>query len=213
MNKPSGRGRRAGGPETREQILDAARHLFLANGYGGTTMRAVAAEAGVDAALISYFFGSKRGLFGAALALTANPLEVARQELPGDLATLPERTLAALLRAWDDPRTGEPLVAMLRGVVLDAGMGELVREAMHGELLVHLAERLGGVDGGRRAALFGAQMGGLIFTRYLLRLEPIASMNSEEIIRLYAPALRAVLLAPHPGRGMRPLTQARHQVG
>ena len=75
--------------------------------------------------------------------------------------------------------------------------GELVREAMHGELLAHLAERLGGVEGRRRAALFGAQMGGLIFTRYLLRLEPIASMNSEEIVRMYAPALRTVLF----GRG------------
>ncbi|ETA71066.1 TetR/AcrR family transcriptional regulator [Actinospica robiniae] len=202
MNKSPGRGRRAGGPDTREQILETARRLFLANGYGGTTMRAVAAEADVDAALISYFFGSKRGLFGAALALTANPLEVARQELPGDLATLPERALTALLQAWDDPCTGEPLVAMLRGVVLDPGMGELVREAMHGELLAHLAERLGGVEGRRRAALFGAQMGGLIFTRYLLRLEPIASMNSDEIIRMYTPALRAVMFGPRPGRAV-----------
>jgi AcrR family transcriptional regulator len=209
MNNSSGRGRRAGGADTREQILGVARRLFLANGYEGTTMRAVAAEAGVDAALISYFFGSKRGLFGAALALTANPLEVARQELPGDLTTLPERALTALLQAWDDPRTGEPLVAMLRGVVLDPGMNELVREAMHGELLAHLAERLGGVEGGRRAALFGAQMGGLIFTRYLLRLEPIASMNSPEIVRMYAPALRAVLFGPHPGRAALPHTGRR----
>ena len=99
---------------------------------------------------------------------------------------------------------------MLRGVVLDPSMGELVREAMHGELLAHLAERLGGVEGRRRAALFGAQMGGLIFTRYLLRLEPIASMKSEEIVRMYSPALRTVMFGPRPGyRAARRTTAAQ----
>jgi len=72
----STRGRRPGRPETRAEILAVARRRFLAQGYQAVTMRAVAEDAGVDAALISYFFGSKKGLFGATLALSANPPEI-----------------------------------------------------------------------------------------------------------------------------------------
>src|SRR3712207_1267814 len=96
------RGRRPGRPETRAQLLDIARRRFLEAGYQAVTLRSVAAEAGVDVALVSYFFGSKKGLFGAALALPANPPEVLVSALQGDPATLPERVLRVLLHVWDD---------------------------------------------------------------------------------------------------------------
>ena len=86
MNKPAGaaRGRRPGRPETRAEVLEVARRRFLADGYQAVTLRSVAAEAGVDAALISYYFGSKKGLFGAAMALSANPPEAVLEALAGD---------------------------------------------------------------------------------------------------------------------------------
>jgi len=99
MNKSSaevGRGRRHGQPNTRDQILAAARHRFLTDGYQATSMRSIAADAEVDTALGSYYFGSKQGVFGAAMALTANPAQVLAAALPGDLAGLPERVLRAL---------------------------------------------------------------------------------------------------------------------
>ena len=65
------RGRRRGSPDTREAILAVARRRFLADGYAPVTMRSIAAEAGVDAALISYFFGSKKRRFSKARALAA----------------------------------------------------------------------------------------------------------------------------------------------
>jgi AcrR family transcriptional regulator len=74
------RGRRSGNPDTRAEILAIACRRLVADGYYGVTMRAIAAEAGVDAALISYYFGSKKGLFGAALALSANPPRKAELE-------------------------------------------------------------------------------------------------------------------------------------
>ena len=76
MNKSPGRGRRTGAPDTREAIRLAARARFLADGYQAVTLRKVAADAGVDVALISYYFGSKVGLFGAAMALPVNPAEL-----------------------------------------------------------------------------------------------------------------------------------------
>ena len=99
MNMPRGRGRPAGRTETRADILAAARRRFLADGYDRVTMRSVAAEAGVDAALISYHFGSKRGLFGASMQLPANPPEILAAALSGPVNTLPERLIRTVLAA------------------------------------------------------------------------------------------------------------------
>ncbi|WUI04271.1 TetR family transcriptional regulator [Spirillospora sp. NBC_00431] len=202
MNK-SARGRRRGSPDTREAILAVARRRFLADGYGPVTMRSIAAEAGVDAALISYFFGSKKGLFGAVLGLVANPPEVVAGALPGDPATLPERILRALLTTWDDPEGGRPLVLMARSATHDPDIARLLRDIVENEMIGQIAERLGGADAGRRAGVFGAQLAGVIFVRYVLEVEPVASMPRDELIARLTPGLRAVLSGPpqrSPGR-------------
>jgi AcrR family transcriptional regulator len=197
MNKPAtGRGRRRGSPGTREAILAVARRRFLADGYGPVTMRSIAAEAGVDAALISYFFGSKKGLFGAVLGLVANPPEVLAGALPGDPATLPERVLRAMVAAWDDPERGAPLLMMVREAVRDPELARLVRDILEREMINRIAERLGGPDATARAGAFGTQLAGLIFARYVLVVEPVASMAPDELIRYLAPGLRAAVHGP-----------------
>ncbi|HEX9373173.1 MAG TPA: helix-turn-helix domain-containing protein, partial [Roseiflexaceae bacterium] len=90
------RGRRPGGADTRDALLTAARRRFLEDGYQAVSLRSIAAEAGVDVALIGYFFGSKQGLFGAALQLPMNPAEAIAEALPGDLDGLAERLLRKL---------------------------------------------------------------------------------------------------------------------
>ncbi|TDD78003.1 TetR/AcrR family transcriptional regulator [Actinomadura darangshiensis] len=202
MNKSErSRGRRRGSPDTREAILAVARRRFLADGYGPVTMRSIAAEAGVDAALISYFFGSKKGLFGAVLGLVANPPEVLAGALPGDPATLPERVLHALLTAWDDPERGAPLLFMVRTAVQDPELTRLVRDLLEREIIGRIAEHVGGADARGRASAFGVQLAGLIFARYLFAVEPIASMAPDELIPRLAPGLRAALYrAPHRPR-------------
>lgn len=191
MNKS--RGRRPGSPDTREAILTVARRRFLSDGYAPVTLRSIAAEAGVDAALISYFFGSKKGLFGAVLGLMANPPEVLAAALPGDPATLPERVLRALLTAWDDPEGGPPLVLILRTATHDPEMLRLLRDVVGREMIDRIAEHIGGRDARKRAAAFGTQLAGLIFTRYVIVLEPVASMSRDEIVACLAPGLRAAL--------------------
>ena len=197
MNKDSRRGRRTGRPDTRAQVLDVARRRFLAEGYQAVTLRSIAQEAGVDAALISYFFGSKKGLFGAALTLSANPPEMLREALPGELATLPERVLRALIGAWDDPVHGEPLRVMVTAATQEPELARLLREVVEREMLDLIAERLGGVDARKRAGSFVTQLAGVIFARYIIELEPVASMPADELVRYLAPGLRSVL-RPHP---------------
>jgi AcrR family transcriptional regulator len=181
-------------------VLDIARRRFLAEGYQAVTLRSIAAEAGVDAALVSYFFGSKRGLFGAALALTANPPELLLAALPGDPASLPERVLAGLLAAWDDPQQGGPLRVLVTAAVQDPGVARLLTDAFEHEMVDRVADHVGGPHARHRAGAFVAQLAGLVFTRYVLRLEPLASMTADEIVRHFAPALRAALLGPRPVR-------------
>ncbi|MFE3794463.1 TetR/AcrR family transcriptional regulator [Nocardia tengchongensis] len=204
MNKSAPRGRRLGAPDTRSRILEIARRRFLAEGYTGVTMRSLAAEASVDAALISYFFGSKRGLFGAAMALSQHPAELLAQALPGDRAGLARRVLTALVTAWDDPDNGRALRALLLASTHDDNLSRLVQEMIERELITVLADHMGGTAARTRAGLFAAQALGLIHARYVLRLEPTASMPADELIDRLAPAMSIALLGPpRPGRAVR----------
>jgi AcrR family transcriptional regulator len=168
--------------------------MFLAHGYQAVTLRAVAADAGVDVALISYYFGSKRGLFGAAMALVANPAEVLAHVLAGDPATLSQRALRTMVTVWDSDEAGPALLAMVRNVVAEESFAALVKEVLEREVVDRVAERLGGgVQARTRAMAFCVQMAGVIMTRYLVRIEPIASMTVDEVVRHFGPPLRVAL--------------------
>ncbi len=166
------------------------------------TLRAVASDAGVDVALISYYFGSKKGLFGAAMALGANPAVLLAAELQGPLNSLPERVIRTVLRVWDDPVSGPTLRAFLDGMVRDPQVARIFGEMMEQEMIPAIAGRLGGgAEATRRASLMTSQLGGMILSRYVIRIEPLASMTHQEIARIMAPGMRAVLAGPpRPGR-------------
>jgi AcrR family transcriptional regulator len=198
MKKVSrGRGRRPGHADTKAAILEAARRRFLAEGYQAVTLRAIAADAGVDVALISYFFGSKQGLFGAAMRLAANPADVIATALPGPHEGIPTRLLHALITTWDDPTTGAPLRALGGAVGQDPAIARLMRELIESQLIEPLTSMLGGGEAARRRAGFAAaQLAGVVFSRYLLELEPVASAPAQDVVKALAPALRLVLGLP-----------------
>jgi AcrR family transcriptional regulator len=185
------RGRRPGPSTTRDTILAAARERFAEQGYDRVRMRDVAADAGVDVALVNYHFGSKDGLFGAALempepmaALMADVLE------HGEIDDFGERFLRRVLEVWDDEETGGALVALVRSAMSHPPAAERLREFVQAELLARIAERLGVPDADRRAALFGSQLIGVMLYRHVLRVEPVASMPREELVERAAPALQ-----------------------
>ena len=184
------RGRPRGNPPTREAIVSAARTLFLERGYRGTTVRAVAAVAGVDAALIAYHFGSKKGLFADVMQFQrANALAV-DHVLVGDPATLPERLIDAVTGLWED---ADFLTLTAQG----DEAAEVIREYLESELLGRLVEFLGGRDATARATAVVTILGGLIYTRYLNPLPTPAALTTSEIREILTPALRAAL-APRP---------------
>jgi AcrR family transcriptional regulator len=181
MNKP--RGRRPGNADTRERIRVAARARFLATGYPGTTLRAVAATADVDVALISYYFRTKQGLFEAAMALPVSPATVLDGVLSGEPERMAQHVVAAVIATWDDPGLGVPLKALVTAALQDATVLRALREYVQREVVARLAERIGGSDATARASSIVTTVAGVIFTRYLLGLEPMASMPAAELTR------------------------------
>jgi AcrR family transcriptional regulator len=207
MNK-RGRGRPPGRSETRGEILAVARRRFLAEGYDRVSLRSIAAEAGVDVALISYHFGSKRGLFGAALALAANPPELLARALDGPLNSLPERVARTVLDAWADPATGGQLRTFMRTAIREPDVARLFREMLEREMITRIADRIGGADAPRSASIAVSQIAGVLLARHVLGFEPIASMPVDELVRRMAPALRAALAGPRPAGATRLATQS-----
>jgi len=184
------RGPRRDGVQAKEAILAAAREQFAEQGFEGATMRAIAAAAGVDVALVSYYFGSKSGLFVESLRLPVNPAVAIDTLLAEGTEDLGRRLLTRILQVWDEPATGAPLVSMLRSV---SSQPDLMRGFLETELISRLERAIGGPDAELRAAAVVTQALGLIFARYVLRVEPVASAAPEELVALIGPTLQRYL--------------------
>lgn len=196
--RPGRRGRRPGSPDTRTAILDAARECFAFGGFGGTTVRAVASAAGVDAALVHHYFGSKDDLFFAALELPFDPREVlAEAARSGGAEGAGERLVRTFLGVWDDPASRPALVALARRG-LEPGGEPLLRDGFIPMVVVPLGEQLGVDRPEVRMPLVASQILGLIVMRYLLEVEPVASMGAEAVVATYGPVVQRYLTGPLP---------------
>jgi AcrR family transcriptional regulator len=186
------RGRRPGAPDTRAAILEAARAAFAAKGFSGTTIRAVAADAGVDAALVHHYFGTKSDLFVAAMRLPLDPREVIAEVVAGGPDGAGERLLRAFLAAWDDEATQAVLVGTVRSA-MEPGGERLLSEGFVPVVLVPAGQALGIDRPEVRMSLVASQVLGLVLARYLFRLEPIASMEAEALVVAYGPTFQRYL--------------------
>jgi AcrR family transcriptional regulator len=191
------RGRRPGAPDTRAAILAAARELFAANGFAGTTVRAVATAAGVDAALVHHYFGAKDDLFIASLELRVDPRVAIQPVLAGGIEGAGERIMELFVSVWDDEETRLPLLALVRGI-LDPGGQQLVRDGFLRMVLAPVAAGLGIDEPERRMPLLASQLVGLVVLRYVLALEPLASAPAAELVATYGPTLQRYLVGPLP---------------
>jgi AcrR family transcriptional regulator len=181
------RGPRQDGVQARQAILDAARKQFSEQGYEGATMRAVARDAGVDPALVSYYFGSKSGLFVESLRLPINPADAIAAVVADGTEDLGVRLVTRFLQVWDNPVSGDPIVRVLRS---GASRPELLREFIERQIVPRFAQAIGGQDAALRATAIVSQMLGLAFARYVLRVEPLASAPPDEVVALIAPNIQ-----------------------
>jgi AcrR family transcriptional regulator len=196
--EPRGRGRRPGGPDTRGEILAAARRSFAEKGFGGTTIRAVAGEAGVDPALVHHYFGAKDDLFLAALQIPIDPRALVPTIFAPGVEGAGERLLRVFFSVWDDPHTRLPLIALVRASLLQETPESLLQQGILRMLLTPMRAALAPDEADRRVELVVSQMVGLVVTRYLIALEPLASMPAEELIAAVAPTFQRYLDGPLP---------------
>jgi AcrR family transcriptional regulator len=194
---PPRRGRRPGAPDTRAAILDAARSAFAEKGFGGTTIRGVAAEAGVDAALVHHYFGTKDDLFVAALELPVDPRQAIAPALVDGPDGAGERLLRVFLGVWDDPAYNPVFVALAR-TLLDPSAGHLMREGFLPVVLQPVGRALGLDRPDLRMSLVASQILGLVLGRYVLALEPLASLPADTVVAAYAPTLQRYLTGDLP---------------
>ncbi len=191
-------GRRTGDSGTREAVLAAAREAFGMQGYGATSLRAVARTAGVDPALVLHFFGSKDGLFEAAVELPLDPATVVQGLLAGDRDGLGERIVRTFLGVWDGTPGQGPMLAMLRSAVSHAEAAAMLRELLLRVILLPVARGAGGDNPERRAGLLASQVAGLAVTRYVLAIEPLASATADELAPMIGPTLQRYLTGELP---------------
>ena len=191
-------GRRPGESGTRAAVLAAAREAFGMQGYGATSVRAVARTAGVDPSLVLHFFGSKDGLFAAAIELPVEPTEVVAGLLAGGTEDLGERIVRTFLAVWDASPGQGPMLAMLRSAVSHEDAAGMLRELLLRVILRPLAVGAGGSDPDLRAALLASQLVGLAITRYVLRLEPVTSASVDDLAPLLGPTLQRYLTGQLP---------------
>lgn len=187
-------GRRPGRPDTRADVLVAAREAFAADGFAGATVRRIAAVAGVDPALVHHYFGSKRQLFIEAVQAPADPSVALRAVLDGDSDGAGARLATSFLALWDSA-AGERAVALLRSAVTDESSAALVREFLMSQVLQPVLEHLGTPRGERplRAALLASQLSGLALTRYVVRVAPLADAPTPVVVEAIGPVLQRYL--------------------
>jgi AcrR family transcriptional regulator len=186
-------GRRPGTSSTRQQILEAARKLFAERGYQGATMRAIAAEAGVDAALVVHFFGNKATLLGEAIEWPFDPDVEMPKLLVDGKHHVGERIVALVVSTWDEEGGRNPILTLLRAATTEPKAAEMLGEFVRTRLFAPLMERLGSDQPELRTSLAASQLVGLGLSRHVLRVEPLASAKPADVVAWYAPTLQRYL--------------------
>ncbi|MFJ1764898.1 TetR family transcriptional regulator [Amycolatopsis sp. NPDC088138] len=192
---PARRGRRPGQNTTRQAVLDAARRRFAADGFKATTIRAIAADAGVDAALVMQFFRSKDELFGAVMSISPEALSRIANAYRGPAESVGERVARAHLAVWEgDQPDADALRAMLRGAIANEKANTLLREFIEARLSEGARQSASDRrDAEVRVALAASMLVGVVVGRQIVRVAALAEEETEAIVRHVGPALQAIL--------------------
>jgi AcrR family transcriptional regulator len=187
-------GRRPGNQDTRGQIITAARQAFAAKGFAGASMRGIAAEAGVDAALIHHYFENKEQLFLATVALPLEMPQKLEEVAAGGLDGIGERLVRTVLGVWDSDLQPS-LIAGIRTTLTDPALTRSVGEFLALEIIGRVLRRddLPPEEANRRAGLAASQVLGLVIGRYVLQLPLLVSRRSEDLVVEVGPTVQRYL--------------------
>ncbi|AKK28233.1 TetR family transcriptional regulator [Mycobacterium sp. EPa45] len=191
-------GRPRGTSDTRERILVNARELFARNGIDKTSIRSIAAAAGVDSALVHHYFGTKEQLFAAAINIPIDPMTILVPLRDTPVEELGHVLPSILLPLWDS-EMGTGLIATMRSLLAGSDIS-LVRSFLQEVITGEVAPRVDNPAGsGRlRVQFVASQLVGVVMARYIIGLEPFASLPPQQIAETIAPTLQRYLTGDLP---------------
>ena len=188
------RGRPADDRELKPQILAAARREFGERGYDRATLRGIAADVGVDASLISHYFGSKAQLYAAAVEPPYDPTLIFPRLLAGDPAQVGERVAGFIVKMIETDATRRMMLGAVRAAGSEPQAARILRDTLSAKVIGPLAEQLNTDQPQLRASLLSSQLVGIVMARYVVGLEPLASLSTAGLTNALAPAIQHYLL-------------------
>jgi AcrR family transcriptional regulator len=194
-------GRPPGTSDRRDRILVAARELFARNGIGNTSIRSIAAASDVDPALVHHYFGTKEQLFAAAVHIPIDPMQVIGPMRDTPVEQLGLALPSMLLPLWDS-ELGAGFIATIRSLLAGDDVS-LIRSFLEDVITVEVGSRVDEPPGtgAIRVQFVASQLVGVVMARYILELEPFASLPVEQIAVTIAPNLQRYLTGELPGAG------------
>jgi AcrR family transcriptional regulator len=196
MAKP---GRRPSGGDTRAEIVAAARVSFARDGYERASLREIARRAGVDPALVHHYFDGKAELFMAVMNLRRDPAGIVDdvQQSSNKGAVLAR----AFLASWEpmpDAQGPPPFATMAQAVCASPEIADALREFLTQRVWARV--RLDGMPEGPnlRQSLVSSQLFGVALSRYVMRLEPLASASLDDAAEWLGQLLQQTFEMPLP---------------
>jgi AcrR family transcriptional regulator len=175
--------------------------LFARNGIDKTSIRSIAASAGVDAALVHHYYGTKQQLFAAAIHIPIDPMQIIGPMRETPLDELGLKLPSMLLPLWDS-ELGSGFIATLRSLLAGSDVS-LIRSFLQEVVSVEVGKRVDDPPGsGRiRVQFVASQLVGVVMARYILELEPFKSLPVQQVAETIAPNLQRYLTGDLPGLG------------
>ncbi|WP_040810822.1 TetR/AcrR family transcriptional regulator [Nocardia concava] len=174
---------------TRAAILAAARHRFAEDGYRKATIRAIAADAGIDPSMVMRYYGNKDGLFDAALDIDLELPDLGAAE-PDSLGEL---VAGRFLQLWEQQPTSDILLTLMRSALTDEMVVERTQRIFAQQLMPAVLRFGDPSDAPHRAGLIATQILGLALCRYVLRLPPVVALTQEQIVADIGPTIQRYL--------------------
>lgn len=175
---------------TRAAILASARNLLAQRGYQGTTIRAVAAHAGIDPSMVMRYYTNKEGLFAAAVDVDLHLPQASRwpREQVGELLA------RHFVSIWEGDLHDEFITLLLRSATTNPTAAEQMRKLFQRQVVGLLRDLIGDDPSmSQRAGMVSSQILGIALCRYVLELPPLVVMDPDTLVALVAPVLQHYL--------------------
>src|SRR3974390_316143 len=195
------RGRRPGNSNTREEILAAAKRLFAKEGYSGTTLRKIAANAKVDVGLVSHFFKSKDDLFFECIHIPIDVFDALGAAFEGPIHDLGERVVRAYLQFWENRETAEPMISLARSSFTHEESANILGDYSRSRLSSRFTVRIKGqslLDAEIKREGAFSTLFSVALARYVFRFGHLAELNTDKVVAVMAPIIQQTLVANLP---------------